>query len=92
MHVELIAGHVVVCSTISGDNSSKVPILVNNFFIFQALNLSHFLDSFYKPGPYFIKVKIFLTSGFKKNWSSLSLGEFFKFQFLLTLMLILFTI
>ena len=27
---------------------------------------------------------------YKKNWSSLSLGEFFKFQFLLTLMLILF--
>ena len=44
------------------------------------------------PGPYFIKVKIFLKSGFKKNWSSLSLGEFFKFQFFLTLMLILFTI
>ena len=42
--------------------------------------------------PYFIKVKIFLKSGFKKNWSSLSLGEFFKFQFLLTFMLILFTI
>ena len=26
------------------------------------------------------------------NWSSLSLSEFFRFQFLLTLMLILFTI
>ena len=45
-----------------------------------------------RPGPYFIKVKIFLKSGFKKNWSSLSLGKFFKFQFLLTLMLILYTI
>ena len=55
------------------------------------------LDSTYgpgygTPGPYFIKVKIFLKSGFKKNWSSLSLGEFFKFRFLLTLMQILYTI
>ena len=33
-------------------------------------------------GPYFIKVKIFLKSGFKMNWSPLSLGKFFKFQFL----------
>ena len=31
-------------------------------------------------GPYFIKVKIFLKSGFKKNWSSLSLGECLSFS------------
>ena len=31
-------------------------------------------------GPYFIKVKIFLKSGFKKNWSSLSLGESLSFS------------
>ena len=34
------------------------------------------------PGPYFIKVKIFLESGFKKNWASLSLGEFYKVTYL----------
>ena len=45
-----------------------------------------------RSGPYFIKVKILLKSGFKMNWSSLSLGKFVKFQFLLTLMQIVFTI
>ena len=44
------------------------------------------------PGHYFIKVKIFLKSGFKMNWSSYVLVNFLNLEFLLTLMLILFTI
>ena len=44
------------------------------------------------PGPYFIKVKIFSKSGFKMNWSSYFLANSLNFEFLLTLMLILFTI
>ena len=47
---------------------------------------------FIRPGPYFIKVKIFLKSGFKTNWSSYVLANSLNFEFLLTLMLILFTI
>ena len=44
-------------------------------------------------GPYFlIKVKIFLKSGFKMNWSSYVLANSLNFEFLLTLMQILFTI
>ena len=44
------------------------------------------------PGPYFIKVKIFLKSGFKMNWSSYVLANTLNLEFLLTLMLILLTI
>ena len=44
------------------------------------------------PGPYFIKVKIFLKSGFEMNWSSYVLTSSLNFEFLLTLMRILFTI
>ena len=46
----------------------------------------------YTSGPYFIKVKIFLKSGFKMNWSSYVLANSLNFEFLLTLMLILFTV
>ena len=39
-----------------------------------------------------MEVKIFLKSGFKMNWSSYILVNSLNFEFLLTLMLILFTI
>ena len=35
-----------------------------------------------RPGPYFIKVKIFLKSGFKMNWSSFVLANSLNFEFL----------
>ena len=56
---------------------------------------NHFDTVFYRisnPGPYFIKVKIFLKSGFKMNWSSYVLANSLNFEFLLTLMVILFFI
>ena len=47
--------------------------------------------NFTETWPFFIKVKI-LKSGFKMNWSSYVLTNSLNFEFLLTLMLILFPI
>ena len=70
------------------------------FFVLLILQKLHNLSLWFlsgqlsgaTPGPYFIKVKIFLKSGFKMNWSSYVLANSLNFEFLLILMQILFTI